>query len=125
MAIDFKPWFSVAQSSDPNMTLVRTLLEYPGTNDNVVVRIRKTQHGLVVDDGGDVEWFVAAGGGSLQTTTVKKVLKDCRAAFGVEMLEGGKLVLRPIDEASVNRAVIQVAQTAISVFSAAMAESEK
>ena len=125
MAIDLKSWFSVTPSSDPAMTLVRTLLEYPGTNDNVVVRIRKTQQGFVVDDGGDVEWFVTAGGGSLQTTVVKKVLKYCRAAFDVEMQEDGKLVLRPIDEADVNRAVVQVAQTAISVFSAAMAESEK
>lgn len=48
MAIELEPWFSVMPSSDPIMTLVRTLLEYPETNDNVVVRIRKT---TVKDDG--------------------------------------------------------------------------
>lgn len=37
MAIEFEPWFSVMLSSDPTTTLVRTLFEYPGTNDNVVV----------------------------------------------------------------------------------------
>ena len=36
------------------------------------------------------------------------------------MQEEGKLVLRQKDEAAIGRAVMQVAQTAISVFTAAM-----
>ena len=47
MAIELEPWFSVMPSSDPTMTLVRTLFEYPGTNDNVVIRIRKTPRALL------------------------------------------------------------------------------
>lgn len=50
MAIELESWFSVMPSSDPIMPLVRTLLEYPGTNDNVVVRIRKTPLGFIVND---------------------------------------------------------------------------
>lgn len=52
MAIELEPWFSVMPLSEPTMTLVRTLLEYPGTNDNVLVRIRKTTQGFIVNDGG-------------------------------------------------------------------------
>lgn len=52
MAIELEPCFSVMPSSDLIMTLVRTLLEYPETNDNVVVRIRKTTQGFIVKDGG-------------------------------------------------------------------------
>lgn len=52
MAIELEPWFSVMPLSDPTMTLVRTLLEYPETYDNVVVRIRKTPLGFIVNDGG-------------------------------------------------------------------------
>ena len=40
------------------MTLVRTLLEYPGTNDNVVVRIRKTPLGFIVNDSGPLAKYV-------------------------------------------------------------------
>ena len=58
MAIELEPWFSVMPSSDPTMTLVRTLLEYPGTNDNVVVRICKTTQGFIVNDGGPLAKYV-------------------------------------------------------------------
>lgn len=58
MAIELEPWFSVMPSSDPTMTLVRTLLEYPGTNDNVVFRIRKTPQGFIVNDGGPLAKYV-------------------------------------------------------------------
>lgn len=58
MAIQLEPWFSVMPLSDPTMTLVRTLLEYPETYDNVVVRIRKTLLGFIVNDGGPLAKYV-------------------------------------------------------------------
>ena len=58
MAIELEPWFSVMLSSDPTMTLVRTLLEYPGTNDNVVFHIRKTPQGFIVNDGRPLAKYV-------------------------------------------------------------------
>ena len=58
MAIELEPWFSVMPSSDPIMTLVRTLLEYPETNDNEVFRIRKTNQGFIVNDGGLLAKYV-------------------------------------------------------------------
>ena len=38
--------------------LVRTLLEYPETNDNVVFCIRKTHQGFIVNDGGSLAKYV-------------------------------------------------------------------
>lgn len=58
MAIELELWFSVMPSSDPTMTLVRTLLEYPENNDNVVFRIRKTHPGFIVNDGGSLAKYV-------------------------------------------------------------------
>ena len=125
MAIDIKKLFSVMPSSDPTVKLVRSLMKYPKTNDNVVIRVRKTADGLVVDDGGDMKRLVSAAGGNLQTAAVKNVLKYCRTVFGVKIQEDGWLVFQPTDEAKVNWAVIQVVQTAITVFSAATAGHER
>ena len=121
MAIDLTKLFSVIPSSDSSVKLVRSLMKYPETNDNVVIRIRKATDGLTVDDGGDMKRLVSAAGGNLQTVAVQDVLKYCRTVFGVKMQEDGRLVFHPADETktNVNWAVIQVAHTAISVFSAA------
>ena len=58
LSIELEPWFSVMLSSDPTMTLVRTLLEYPETNDNAVFRIRKTHQGFIVNDGEPLAKYV-------------------------------------------------------------------
>lgn len=120
MVINFQELFCVTPASISSVMLVRTPLEYPGTNDSVVIRVRKTAEGWVMDDGGDAEWFVTTAGGNWRSTAVKNVMALCRLAFGVERQKEGKLVIRQMDEADIGRAVMQVAQTAISVFSAAM-----
>ncbi len=82
MAIELEPWFSVMPSSEPTMTLVRALLEYPGTNDNVLVRIRKTPQGFIVNDGGPLAKYVGI-------ATMRR--RDPRFTAGVERLLTGQV----------------------------------
>ena len=82
--IDWSRLFEIRKTQSPNVELVKTPLEFPGTNDQVVVRVRKSPNGFLVDDGGDAEWFIETSGFSLESASVATSKKHLHETLGVE-----------------------------------------
>lgn len=117
--------FEISLSQDKTVTLVKTPLEFPGTNDNVVVRIRQTRGGYVIDDGGDTDWFVTTAGSSLDTSSVRVALQQVNESFGIEINDDSVLLQRVEQESALPWAVMRIAQTAASLFSVATCRQER
>lgn len=123
--LDMSRLFDISLSKDKTVTLVRTPLEFPGTNDNVVVRIRQSRYGYVVDDGGDTDWFVTTAGSSLDTSSVRVALQHANENFGIEVNDDSVLLQRVEKENVLPWAVMRIAQTAVSLFSVATCRQER
>ncbi len=122
---DWSRLFEIRKTQSPNVELVKTPLEFPGTNDQVVVRVRKSPNGFLVDDGGDAEWFIETSGFSLEAASVETSKKHLHETLGVEFNDDFVLFQRVEKEALLPMAVIRVAQAAVAFYEVASNRLER
>ncbi len=122
---DWSRLFEVKKTQNPNVELIQTPLEFPGTNDQVVVRVRKSPQGYLVDDGGDTEWFIEASGFSLESAGIEASKKHLYETLGVEFNDDLVLFQRVETDAQLPMAVIQVAQAAVAFYEVASNRLER
>ncbi len=59
-------------SDDEGVQRIITPLEYPGTNDKVVVRVRPNNQGFMIDENGEAAHYASINGGDVESDSVSR-----------------------------------------------------
>lgn len=102
-----------------------TPLEYPGTGDQVVVRVRPRGKAFQIDENGEASFFAALNGGATDTELVARWMKAYAQTSPVTLTEEDILQATAEDERLVAPYVLKVASTAQLLYSFATARAER
>ena len=104
---------------------VITPLEYPGSSDKVVVRVRPRAGYFQIDENGEAALYASMQGGEIDSEAVARWSEDLHATCGVSFEDGEQLQAEVKDPQRVAPAIFQVAATAQQMFALATSYKER
>ena len=104
---------------------VVTPLEYPGSNDKVVVRVRPRDGYFQIDENGEAALYASMQGGDIDSEAVARWSEDLRATSGVSFEDGEQLQAEITDPQRVAPAIFQIAAAAQQMFALATSYKER
>jgi glucose/arabinose dehydrogenase len=115
--------FEVHEDSSTVQRIV-TPLEYPGSNDKVVIRVRQRADGFEIDENGEAALYASLQGGDVESDLVQRWAQDLNQDTGVDY-ENETGVASLNDQRLIAPAIFQVACAAQQLFALARATSHK
>lgn len=106
---------------------VVTPLEYSGSNDSIVVRVRPASdgQGFVIDENGDAAFYASLNGGDIESDAVCRWADDLAAISPVEFTGDEKISAFASDERLVAPYIFRVAEAAQQLHAIATARVER
>lgn len=104
---------------------VITPLEYPGSSDKVVVRVRPRDGYFQIDENGEAALYASMQGGEIDTEAVTRWSEDLQAICGVSLQDGEQLQAEVTDPQRVAPAIFHVAAAAQQMFALATSYKER
>lgn len=106
---------------------VVTPLEYPGTNDSIVVRVRPSLdgHGYVIDENGEAAFYANVNGGDVDSDAVSRWADDLGLASVVKFTEDEKISVSAKDERLIGPYIFRVAEAAQQLHAIATARADR
>ena len=115
--------FEVHEDSATVQRIV-TPLEYPGSNDKVVIRVRQRAHGFEIDENGEAALYASLQGGDVESDLVQRWAQDLSQGTGVDYADE-TLVASLTDQRLIAPAIFQVACAAQQLFALATSHKER
>jgi len=112
--------FEVHQDDD--VLRIVTPLEYLGTGDHVVVRIRPTASGYVIDENGEAAFHASAHGGDVDSDAVRRWAAAAEAQTHIRYADE-TLSIASADERLIATGILHVAAAAQQLFTIAAARN--
>lgn len=129
--MDFTPGlkqtiFSLFEVHEDSASVQRivTPLEYPGSNDKVVVRVRQRAHGFEIDENGEAAFYASMHGGDVESELVQRWAEDLMQTSGVDYSDE-TLIASLSDQRLIAPAIFQVAAAAQQLFALATSHKER
>lgn len=116
--------FEVHQD-DATLQRVVTPIEYTGTGDNVVVRVRIRDDGWQVDDNGEAAFFAGMAGGDIEAENLTRWLESGITAPAQYRADDESIVALINDENLIAPAIFRVAQAAQTLYALAVNRAER
>ena len=102
---------------------VVTPLEYPGSNDQIVIRIRPTDGGFDIDENGEAAFYASMNGGDVESDAIERWAADLVAP--VAYTDQEKITAFASDEKLIAPYVFRVAAAAQQLHSIATARADR
>lgn len=115
--------FEVHEDSTSVQRIV-TPLEYPGSNDKVVIRVRQRAHGFEIDENGEAALYASMHGGDVDSELVQRWAEDLSQTAGLDYSDE-TLVASLSDQRLIAPAIFQVATAAQQLFALATSHKER
>ncbi len=113
-----------AYQDEHGVLRVVTPLEYSGTSDRVIVRVRPSASGFRIDDNGEAAFLASLAGGDMGARPVQRWIEDLRGTSSVSW-EDETLIAQVNDERLVAPYIFSVAEAAQQLYVLATALPEK
>lgn len=111
------------QADEYGVQRVITPMEYIGTKDKVVIRIRPLGHGrFKIDENGDAMFYASMAGADVESDTIQNWLTDLPSNFPI-FSEDEVLVAETENQSDIASLVIKVAQIAQDLYALATART--
>ena len=104
---------------------VITPLEYPGSSDKVVVRVRPREGYFQIDENGEAALYASMQGGEIDSEAVARWSEDLQSTCGVSLENGEQLQAEVTDPQRVAPAIFHVAAAAQQMFALATSYKER
>ncbi|GAC1611053.1 MAG: hypothetical protein NVS3B3_21300 [Aquirhabdus sp.] len=106
---------------------VVTPLEYPGSNDSIVVRVRPSGDGLgfVIDENGEAAFYAGLNGGDVESDAVGRWAEELSSSAPVQFTEDEKISAFAKDERLIGPYVFRVAEAAQQLHAIATARVDR
>src|SRR5450830_59679 len=115
--------FEVHEDSSSVQRIV-TPLEYPGSNDKVVIRVRQRSQGFEIDENGEAALYASMHGGDVDSELVQRWAEDLSQATGVDYSDE-TLIASLSDQRLIAPTIFQVASAAQQLFALATSHKER
>jgi hypothetical protein len=99
-----------------------TPLEYPGTNDPIVVRVRPSGEGYLIDENGEAAFNAGLNGGDIESEAVSRWVEDLAS---VQFSEDESLTIFANDERLIAPYIFRIAEAAQQLHAIATARSDR
>lgn len=106
---------------------VVTPLEYPGSNDQIVVRVRPSDdgHGYIIDENGEAAFYACLNGGDIESEAVVRWAAEISLASPVEFTEDERISVFAGNERLIAPSIFRVAEAAQQLHSIATARVDR
>ncbi|PVX97534.1 hypothetical protein [Paraburkholderia unamae] len=104
---------------------VITPLEYPGSGDRIVIRVRPTQAGYKIDDNGEAALYASMAGGDVESDVVARWVEETLAYSPTTFSDDEVISATTPDERLTAPYIFRVAEAAQHLFSVATARGPK
>ncbi len=106
---------------------VITPLEYPGSNDLIVVRVRPSSdgHGFVIDENGEAAFYASLNGGDVESEAVGRWAEELSLVSPVEFTEDEKISAFASNERLIAPYIFRVAEAAQQLHAIATARVDR
>ncbi len=101
-----------------------TPLEYPGSSDKVVIRVRQRPDGFEIDENGEAALYACLSGGDVESDLVQRWAEDLSQTAGVDFCDE-TLTASLTDARLIAPAIFQVAAAAQQLFALATSHKER
>lgn len=114
-------------ADDDGVQRVVTPLEYPGSSDQIVVRVRpsKDGHGFDIDENGEAAFYAGLNGGDPESDAVDRWAEDLSTVSPVRFTDDEKLVAYASNDRLIAPYIFRVAEAAQQLHSIATARSDR
>ena len=104
-----------------------TPLEYPGSNDQIVVRVRpsSTGNGFIIDENGEAAFYAGLNGGDVESEAIGRWAEELSSTSPVEFTDDEKLCVFAKDERLIAPYVFRVAEAAQQLHAIATSRAER
>lgn len=104
-----------------------TPLEYPGSNDQIVVRVRPSDdgRGFIIDENGEAAFYAGLNGGDIESEAVGRWAEEISSISPVEFTEDEKIAAFANDERLIAPYIFRVAEAAQQLHAIATARAER
>jgi hypothetical protein len=103
---------------------VVTPLEYPGSNDQIVIRVRPTTTGYTIDENGDAAFYAGMNGGDVDTDAVSRWIETATAHSKIR-IDDEVISMTASDERLIAPYIFRVADAAQQLFTIATARGSR
>jgi len=104
---------------------VITPLEYPGSNDKIVVRVRPTASGWQIDENGESAFYAALNGGDVDSEIIDRWSEDAHANHAIVLDENEVLSVNVSNELHITPQIFQIAAAAQQLFTLSTSRRER
>jgi hypothetical protein len=101
---------------------VVTPLEYPGTNDSIVVRVRPCEGGYLIDENGEAAFNASLNGGDIESEAVSRWAEELAS---VQFTEDETLSIVANDERLIAPYIFRIAEAAQQLHAIATARADR
>ncbi len=116
--------FQVIQD-EAKVQRVVTPLEYPGSGDKVVIRVRPQNDGYQIDENGEAAFYAAMAGGDVDSENVSRWAAELLTISPVAFGDDDRLAALAPSGAHVAPYIIRVAEAAQQLYALATSRSER
>ncbi|SPB14099.1 hypothetical protein NOV72_01347 [Caballeronia novacaledonica] len=107
------------------MHRIVTPLEYPGTGDRVVVRVRPQQGTYVIDENGEACLYASMAGGDVESAAVGRWSREFADLSPASLCDDEVIRATALDERSIAPYVFRVAEAAQQLYGIATSQAER
>ena len=104
---------------------VVTPMEYSGSNDSVVVRVRPTENGYSVDENGEAAHYAMMSGGDLDSEVVTRWLAELNDSSRIVYSDNETLSIQVFDDRLIAPSIFRVAEAAQQLHAIATARADR
>lgn len=114
-------------SDDNDVQRVVTPLEYPGTNDQIVVRVRPSGDGVsyVIDENGEAAFYSSLYGGDVESELIERWAEDLKSCSPVQFTDDEVLLAVANDERLIAPYIFRVAEAAQQLNAIATSKADR
>lgn len=104
-----------------------TPLEYPGSNDQIVIRVRPSKYGsgFVIDENGDTSLYASMNGGDVESEAVERWANEISLCSPVKFDDDEKIIAFADSEKLIAPYIFRVAEAAQQLFAIATSRSDR
>lgn len=114
-------------SDEGGVQRIVTPLEYPGSSDNIVVRVRPSSDGkgFLIDENGEAALYSSLNGGDVESEAIGRWSEELSSISPVEFTEDEKLSVYAQDELLIAPYIFRVAEAAQQLYAIATARVDR
>jgi hypothetical protein len=112
-------------SDTENVQRIVTPLEYTGTKDQIVVRVRSSDNGFIIDENGEAAFYATLNGGDIESEAVERWAEELSLSSPVKYGEDETISAFAHDDRLIAPYIFRVAEAAQQLNAIATARADR